>query len=174
MQRLLSRTTPDATSEISEMKFSLLRDEFGDAINREASEADNRIQRWAVAFVYLVCGAVFVYLIPRTFPNGGGIEYVLAGAIGTAMGYLVFKRFRERPTVVGPRECRRCRRIIYGTTCPYCAPATPTFDSNEFRMGELDSEGKSKAAEKTDDGSSHPGFTRPARQRNAPTLHRDN
>ena len=180
VQRLLSRTTPEATSEISEMKFSLLRDEFGEAINRKATEDDNRIQRWAVAFVYLACGGVFVYLIPRTFPGAGGLQYLLAACVGMAMSYLIFNRFRDRPVVVGPRECRRCRRIIYGTSCPYCAPSTSTFDSNEFRLGEPESEGRaqSKAGTPTsqdlEDGSSHPGFTRPARRGNAPTMHRDN
>jgi hypothetical protein len=180
VQRLLSRTTPEATSEISEMKVSLLRDEFGEAINRKATEDDNRIQRWAVAFVYLACGGVFVYLIPRTFPGAGGLQYLLAACVGMAMSYLIFNRFRDRPVVVGPRECRRCRRIIYGTSCPYCAPSTSTFDSNEFRLGEPESEGRaqSKAGTPTsqdlEDGSSHPGFTRPARRGNAPTMHRDN
>lgn len=175
VQRLLSRTTPGATSEISEMKLTLLRDEFSELINREAREADNRVQRWAVAFVYLVCGGLFVYLIPRTFPGANGLQYLLAGAVGTAMAYLIFNRFRARPAVVGPRECRKCRRIIYGTSCPYCAPSVPTFDSTEFRMSEQseDSAADGDSEKKPEDEGSHPGFSRPA-HRKGPTLHRDN
>jgi len=170
VQRLLSRTTPEVVSEISEMKFSLLRDEFGETINREASEEDNRVQRWVVAFVCLACSGVFVYLIPNTFPNAGGLQYLLAASVALAMGYLIFNRFREKPVVVGPRECRRCRRIIYGTTCPYCAPSTSTFDSNEFRLGDSESGDDAPTVGVSDDDSSHPGFSRAKTS----TLHRDN
>ncbi len=145
------------------MKFSLLRDELGAAINRKASEDDNRIQRWAMAFVCLACTGVFVYLIPNTFPNAGGLQYLLAASVALAMGYLIFNRFRERPVVVGPRECRRCRRIIYGTSCPYCALSTATFDPNEFRIGESE-------VESVEDASTHPGFNLPKTR----TMHRDN
>lgn len=178
VQRLLSRTTPDRTSQISDMKLELLRDEFTESINREAREADNRVQRWAVSLVYLVCGSIFVYLIPRTFPAAGGLQYILAGSVGTAMLYLIFNRFRSRPVVVGPRECRRCRRIIYGTSCPYCAPARPTFDTSEFRLGnegDSSAEGSSATGSDNSNDDSHPGFSKPAsKSRVPPTLHRDN
>lgn len=173
VQRLLSRTTPDATSEISDLKLALLRDEFTETINQEAREADNKTQRWAVGFVYVVCGGVFVYLIPRTFAGGGGLEYLLAGAVGTAMSYLIFNRFRLRPVVVGPRECRRCRKIIYGTNCPYCAPSAPTFDSTEFSMNRTSVEGNSEAG--PDEGGSHPGFNQPVDNGGKQsTVHRNN
>ena len=35
--------------------------------------------------------------------------------------YLIYQQFKmEAPLLYGPRECRRCHRIIYRRSCPYC------------------------------------------------------
>tara|TARA_R110002072_G_scaffold303069_1_gene492650 strand:- start:158766 stop:159572 length:807 start_codon:yes stop_codon:yes gene_type:complete len=145
VQRLLSKVHAANVGLISELKFELLREEFGEAINAAAREADNNRERWVVAFVYLMCGSVFVWLFPMTFGTLLG-EVVWGPTVAIAMGfaYLIYKRIKFRPIQVGPHECRRCRRIIYGTTCPYCASA-PAFDSADFRMG--DGEGEAEAEE---------------------------
>lgn len=140
VQRLLSKISAANVGMISELKFELLRDEFGEAINAAAREAENNRERWVIAFVYLMCGSVFVWLFPLTF--GAMLGELVWGptvAIGMAFGFLIYKRVKSRPIQVGPHECRRCRRIIYGTNCPYCATAS-VFDSAEFRPGELDDE----------------------------------
>jgi len=135
VQRLLTRIPDSDPSAISELKFQLLRDEFGAAINAAGREAENRHERWAVSLVYLLCGSVFIYLVPKTFrPVFGEAVWAVAGAITVAFMYLIYQRLRFRPVEVGPRECRRCRRIIYGTTCPYCTSAS-VFDSAEFLPG---------------------------------------
>ena len=56
---------------------------------------------------------------------------------GNQASMSIWKRITHRPITVGPRECRRCHRIIYGTTCPYCANAI-LFDSHEFRLGDME------------------------------------
>ena len=140
VQRLLSRIHAANVGMISELKFELLREEFGEAINSAAREADNNRERWVVAFVYLMCGLVFVWLFPMTF--GALLGELVWGptvAIGMGFGYLIYQRIKSRPVHVGPHECRRCRRIIYGTNCPYCASAS-VFDSADFRMSETDAE----------------------------------
>jgi hypothetical protein len=145
VQRLLSKAHAANVGLISELKFELLREEFGEAINAAAREADNNRERWVVAFVYLMCGSVFVWLFPMTFGTLLG-EMVWGPTVAIAMGfgYLIYKRIKFRPVHVGPHECRRCRRIIYGTNCPYCA-SSPVFDSADFRMG--DGEGEAEAEE---------------------------
>jgi hypothetical protein len=135
VQRLLSRIDADIV-RLGEIKFDLLRDEFGEAINAQARENENRRERWVTAFVYFMCGAVFVYLIPTTFEDVlGELRWALTTAVGLGFVYLIYKRVRHRPIQVGPHECRRCRRIIYGTNCPYCSRGT-TFDANEFSSAE--------------------------------------
>ncbi len=136
VQRLLSRIDPDETARLGEIKFDLLRDEFGEAINAQAREAENRRERWVTAFVYFMCGSVFVYLIPTTFDRVlGELRWALTTAVGMCFAYLIYKRVKQRPVQVGPHECRRCRRIIYGTNCPYCTrPAT--FDSDDYASSE--------------------------------------
>ncbi|MGZ0168057.1 MAG: Swt1 family HEPN domain-containing protein [Planctomycetales bacterium] len=136
VQRLLSKVHAANVGLTSELKFELLREEFGEAINAAARETDNNRERWVVAFVYLMCGSVFVWLFPITF--GALLGELVWGptvAIGMCFSYLIYKRIKFRPIQIGPHECRRCRRIIYGTTCPYCASA-PVFDSAEFKLGE--------------------------------------
>jgi hypothetical protein len=134
VQRLLGAISAQNTTAISELKFEMLKDEFGEAINAAAQEADNRRERWIVAFVYLMCGSVFVYLLPKTF---GDKAWAMSIAVAIGFLFLIWKRLKIRPVHVGPHECRSCRRIIYGTTCPYCSSAS-SFDSNELK-GDLDS-----------------------------------
>lgn len=134
VQRLLSRIHAANVGLISELKFELLREEFGEAINSAAREADNNRERWVVAFVYLMCGSVFVCLFPMTFDTIlGNLVWGPTIAIAMGFGYLIYKRIKYRPIQVGPHECRRCRRIIYGTNCPYCESAS-VFDSHEFKL----------------------------------------
>ena len=139
VQRLLSRIDADDTARLGEIKFDLLRDEFGEAINAQAREAENQRERWVTAFVYFMCCSVFVYLIPNAFAETlGELRWALTTAVAMCFGYLIYKRVRHRPVQVGPHECRRCRRIIYGTNCPYCNRTT-SFESDEFIGAEGDS-----------------------------------
>ena len=143
VQRLLTRIEADNVSRISELKFEILREEFGESINSEAREKENRRERWVAAGVYAACGAVFVYLIPGTMnqlmPGNPGIIGAVTTVVALGFAYLIYTRVKHRPVQVGPRECRRCRRIIYGTSCPYCS-SPPVFDSAEFRLSDSESE----------------------------------
>lgn len=134
VQRLLNSIGANNVTTISELKFQLLRDEFGEAINSAARDAENNRERWVVAFVYTMCGGIFVYLLLKQFG-----QQVWPMALSMALGflYLIWKRLSYKPVNIGPRECRRCHRIIYGTTCPYCSGGA-SFDSDEFRIGESD------------------------------------
>lgn len=136
VQRLLSKIHAANTGAISELKFELLREEFGEAINAAAQQAENNRERWVVAFVYMMCGLVFVWLLPATFGTlMGNLVWAPTTAIVLGFGYLIYQRIKLRPVQVGPHECRRCRRIIYGTNCPYCM-SPPVFDSADFRTSE--------------------------------------
>jgi len=140
VQRLLSKINTGNTGTISELKFVLLRDEFGEAINEEARQAENNRERWVVAFVYFMCGSVFVWLLPMTFHGMiGDLIWAPTVAVAICFGYLIYQRIRYRPIQVGPHECRRCRRIIYGTNCPYCS-SPPVFDASDFRMSDTEAE----------------------------------
>lgn len=138
VQRLLSKVEAPNVDRISDIKFDLLREEFGEAINESARQAENLRERWVVSFVYLICGLVFVILIPETFQNLlGHAGWGLSAAVGIAFLYLIYRRLKEKPIRVGPHECRRCRKIIYGTSCPYCSVSSG-FDATDFRLGGLD------------------------------------
>lgn len=133
VNRLLSAIGTGHSADLSELKFELLKDEFAEAINAEALDSENRRDRWVVSAVYFACGAVFVALIPKAF---GQQTWPLSAAFGVSFLYLIYKRMKLRPPQVGPHECRHCRRIIYGTQCPYCTEK-PAFDSAAFKVGDL-------------------------------------
>jgi hypothetical protein len=143
VQRLLTRIEAENVSRISELKFEILREEFGDSINSEAQAKEDLRERWVAAGVYASCGAVFAYLIWNTLtqlmPNNPGIIGAVTTAVALGFAYLIYMRVRHRTVQVGPHECRRCRRIIYGTSCPYCN-SPPIFDSAEFRMSESEAD----------------------------------
>ncbi|MDA1166515.1 MAG: Swt1 family HEPN domain-containing protein [Planctomycetota bacterium] len=140
VQRLLSKVHAPNVSMISELKFELLREEFGDAINATARRTEDNRERWVVAFVYMMCGLVFLWLLPTTIgPLLGKLVWAPTVAIAMGFGYLIYQRIRYRPVILGPHECRRCRRIVYGTGCPYCA-SPQVFDSAEFRSADVDEE----------------------------------
>ncbi|MDA0586683.1 MAG: Swt1 family HEPN domain-containing protein [Planctomycetota bacterium] len=133
-QRLLSAIGAENVTAISELKFQLLRDEFGESINEAARDAENDRERWVVAFVYSMCGGIFVYLLFRNFGTGA---WPMGVSMAVGFLFLIWKRVTLKVATIGPRECRRCRRIIYGTTCPYCAGGAG-FDSEEYRLGETE------------------------------------
>lgn len=135
-QRLLRAIGTQNLTEISELKFQLLSDEFGESINAAARDAENNRERWVVASIYGMCGGVMVYLLFKNF----GIEcWPMALSLTLLFLFLIWKRVRFKVVPVGPRECLRCHRIVYGTTCPYC-PGSTGFDSNEFRVGDTESQ----------------------------------
>jgi hypothetical protein len=148
VQRLLSKVDAPNVGMISELKFELLREEFGDAINAAARRTEDNRERWVVAFVYTMCGLVFLWLLPTTFgPLLGRLVWAPTVAIVMGFGYLIYQRIRYRPVILGPHECRRCRRIVYGTGCPYCV-SPPVFDSAEFRSADVDGEEEEVEAER--------------------------
>jgi hypothetical protein len=133
-QRLLSAIGAGNLTTISELKFQLLRDEFGESINAAARDAENNRERWVVAAVYSMCGGILVYLLFRNFGLAG---WPMGVSLALLFLFLIWKRITHKPIRIGPRECRRCHRIIYGTTCPYC-PGNSGFDSDEFRIGDTE------------------------------------
>lgn len=136
VNRLLAAIGTTSSADLSELKFELLKSEFAEAINAESLAGENRRDRWVVSSVYFACGAIFVILIPFAF---GGHTWPLSVGFGLSFLYLIYKRMKWKPPQIGPHECRHCRRIIYGTQCPYCSER-PAFDSAAFKLGEQEVE----------------------------------
>jgi hypothetical protein len=78
-----------------------------------------------------MCGGILVYLLFRNFGLAG---WPMGLSLGLLFLFLIWKRIVHKAVNIGPRECRRCHRIIYGTTCP----ESTGFDSNEFRIGDTE------------------------------------
>ena len=128
-ERLLTAIGAVEAQSVMRAKRELLEDEFGEeanAANRRIQEAKNK--RVALTVYVTCCVAIVLQLF-----NSFGLSQAVGLTIATVVlfAYLIRNRLAVEPHFFGPHECRRCRKIIYSATCPYCIPTTdePSTDS---------------------------------------------
>lgn len=118
VERLLSAIGCDElASDIYETKQELLGREFSDKINDEQRAHQNNQNKWWTIGVYVTCCIAIVAQMILSWNSSG---YLIAGFVVLVFMYLIFQRLKTEPVVYGPRECRKCFRIIYLSDCPYC------------------------------------------------------
>ncbi|MCG6157453.1 Swt1 family HEPN domain-containing protein [Rubinisphaera margarita] len=118
IERLLSAIGCDTEARmIYERKQELLEREFSDKINERQMQAHNNRNKWWTVGIYIVCCAAIVLQMMLAWSSSG---YLIAGFVVLVFIYLIYQRLQYEPVVYGPRECRKCFRIIYTPDCPYC------------------------------------------------------
>ena len=118
IERLLSAIGCDElASEIYETKQELLQREFSDKILDEQRAHQNKQNKWWTIGIYSTCCIAIVAQMILSWNSSG---YLIAGFVVLVFMYLIFQRLKTEPVVYGPRECRKCFRIIYTSGCPYC------------------------------------------------------
>ncbi|MBL4885156.1 MAG: hypothetical protein JKY95_11560 [Planctomycetaceae bacterium] len=118
VERLLSSIGCDElASEIYETKQELLQREFSDKINDEQRAHQNNQNKWWTIGVYVTCCIAIVAQMILSWSSSG---YLIAGFVVLVFMFLIFQRLKTEPVIYGPRECRKCFRIIYISDCPYC------------------------------------------------------
>ena len=103
-------------------KRDLLEERVAEAVNSQVQRtAFNRNKYWVVG-VYAICCVLIIGFMAFHDTDGLSMgEFALMAIIALIFVYLTYHQFKlEPPLLFGPRECRRCRRIIYRKTCPYC------------------------------------------------------
>ena len=123
IQRLLKAVSSDLAEEAAKEKHELLQEEVADEMNQEVRLLEVAREKRSVITIYILCCA---FMVAQSFSAWGWDAWVLAAALISAFSYLIYKRLRFEPQKIGPRECKRCRRIVYTDTCPYCSPAVST------------------------------------------------
>ncbi len=117
--RLLTAIGCDELSqEIYDSKQELLEREFSNKINEQQRSRHNLQNKWWTIGVYAVC---CIAIVAQMILSWASSSYLLASFVVIVFIYLIYQRLRTEPIVYGPRECRRCFRIIYTPDCPYCA-----------------------------------------------------
>ncbi len=123
IERLLTAIgCDDLAREIYENKQELLEREFSDKINEQQRSRYNLQTKWWTIGIYAICCLAIVAQMVLSWQSS---SYLLAGFVVVVFIYLIYQRLQTEPVVYGPRECRKCFRIIYTAECPYCGQKKP-------------------------------------------------
>lgn len=124
VRRLLEAIGAPNTDEINRQKQELLESYVAEQVNSQVQRAAfNRAKWWVIGIYTLCCVAITYYVITSTQVAASAIiSFVMLVFV-----YLIYQQFKmEPPLLYGPRECHRCKRIIYRKQCPYCEPHAHT------------------------------------------------
>lgn len=118
VQRLLTAIKAENVDAVKLEKSNLLESHVADEVNTQVQRTAFVRNKWWIITFYAFCCAVLVF---HGLNDGGAGNYALISIIFLVFLYLIYQQFKmEPPLLYGPRECRRCHRIVYRKTCPYC------------------------------------------------------
>ncbi|MCA8988951.1 MAG: hypothetical protein KDA78_14990 [Planctomycetaceae bacterium] len=118
IERLLTAIGCDEEArEIYDTKQELLEREFSDRINERTLATQSRKNKWWTIGIYIICCIAIVAQMVMSWQSS---SYLVAGFVVLVFVYLIYQRLQDETVVYGPRECRKCSRIIYTPDCPYC------------------------------------------------------
>ncbi len=118
VQRLLTAIDASNVGAVKREKSDLLESHVADVVNNEVQRNAFRRNKWWVIAIYLFCCTL---IIVHGINSGQAGNYALISIVCLVFLYLIYKQFKmEPPLLYGPRECRRCHRIVYRKICPYC------------------------------------------------------
>lgn len=118
VDRLLTAVKAENVTAIKHEKSDLLESRVADEVNTQVHRtAFQRNKWWVIAIYGLCCGLI----IAHTLMAGRSGSEALISVVLLVFLYLIYQQFKlEAPLLYGPRECRRCHRIVYRKNCPYC------------------------------------------------------
>lgn len=125
VHRILVAVSADESHEIQKAKEELLREQFRDEWNRAARRKSRVRDKWETIVIYSLCGTAIIYQISDVVDIKK--SWFLMACVACVFIYLIIQRIKPDPVIIGPHECTRCGKIIYGDSCPYCesSKATP-------------------------------------------------
>lgn len=120
VRRLLESIRSPNLETVNLQKQELLESYVAEQVNSEVQKTTFNRNKWWVIGIYSLCCAAITYHAAVSGHNGSSalISFVILVFV-----YLIYQQFNlEPPLLFGPRECHRCKRIIYRKQCPYCEP----------------------------------------------------
>lgn len=120
VRRLLEAIHAPNLEAVNLHKEELLESYVAEQVNSQVQRAAFNRGKWWVIGIYSLCCAAITYHAATSGHNGSS---ALVSFVILVFVYLIYQQFKmEPPLLYGPRECHRCKRIIYRRQCPYCEP----------------------------------------------------
>jgi hypothetical protein len=127
VRRLLTAVNAPNVEEIHRLKQELIESYVGEQVNTQIQRAAFNRARWWVIAIYVLCAGAITYHMATSGHSGSS---ALVSFVILVFVYLIYQQFRlEPPLLYGPRECSRCKKIIYRRPCPYCESVQRTPSS---------------------------------------------
>ena len=123
VRRLLHAIEAPNRGDVRRLQEELLESHVAEAVNSQLTMRAFSRNRVRNIGLYAMCCVVIGIQMAAARPQGP-LGVVLTGLVSVVMltfCYLIFQQYRaEPPLLYGPRECPRCRKIVYRRDCPYC------------------------------------------------------
>ena len=120
VHRLLKAIKSEHADSIRTQKEALLREHFAEEINKKATRTEFlRENRVLIILSIICCTGLIVQFFSVLETNSA---MVISTMVFAAFALMIYRRVTKDPPKVGAHECKRCSRIIYDETCPYCEP----------------------------------------------------
>ena len=118
VDRLLSAVNAENFGIVKREKADLLESHVAEEVNRQVQRTAFERNKWWVILVYGLC---CVLIVANIIMSGRSGSSALISVVLLVFVYLIYQQFKmEPPLLYGPRECSRCKRIVYRRACPYC------------------------------------------------------
>jgi Swt1-like HEPN len=117
-ERLLKSVGSPLSRKVLREKRELMRSRFILEAKQAYRKSQLKKRMWQDLVIYFICCAAIVTVIVQLL---GFHAWTFAAFVVFVFSYLGWQRVQSDPPLMfGPHECGACRRIIYGTDCPYC------------------------------------------------------
>ncbi len=130
VRRLLESIRAPNLEAVNQQKQELLESYVAEQVNSQVQRTAFDRTKWWVIGIYCLCCAAITYHAATSGHTGSSalISFVILVFV-----YLIYQQFKmEPPLLYGPRECHRCKRIIYRKQCPYCEPQHAAFAPSQM------------------------------------------
>ncbi len=126
VRRLLTAVKAANAEDVARRQRELIESHVAEEVNTQIQRtAFHRNKFWVIG-IYVLCIAFLIWNMLANIDEareGKTVATALASVLVLTLVYLVYRQFKmEAPLLYGPRECPKCHKIIYRTTCPYCGP----------------------------------------------------
>ncbi len=116
--RLLTAIRAPNVDTARQKKVELLEAHVADRIQRQLQRAAFDRSKWWVIVIYALCCLAVTWHMMTSSQSG---TTALVSFVVLVFLYMAYQQFKlDVPFIHGPRECPRCRKIVYRNECPYC------------------------------------------------------
>ena len=123
VRRLLRAVGAANLARVEHLQEGLLEAHVAETVNSRLTMTAFSRNRVRNIGLYAMCVVVIGIQMAAARPSGP-VGVALTGLVSVVVltfCYLIYQQYRAEPALLyGPRECGRCRTIVYRRECPYC------------------------------------------------------